>query len=226
VLDIPLDKIDVVTEAADPAFRVLKDPARVAAARAKHTIPEGAPLFVYVGGLNPHKNLLRLLHAWPEVIERRPNAHLAIVGDTSGKGFYDNVAELQHWVGERPEVRKLVRFTGYLSDEDLVSLFNGAEALVLPSLWEGFGLPAVEAMACGLPVIASARASLPEVIGDAGLFFDPESSPDIARSINALLDNPELRARLRANTVRRAGSFTWDRGAQLAEDCFRRTVKR
>ncbi len=225
VLGIPLDRIDVITEAADAVFRVIDDPARVALAREKRAIPADAPLFVYVGGLNPHKNLLSLLRAFPAVLEQTPNAHLAIVGDTSGKGFYDNVAELQQFVADHPELKKLVHFTGYLSDEDLVSLFNAAWALVTPSLWEGFGLPAVEAMACGLPVIASARASLPEVIGDAGLFFDPESPSDIARALRTFLADPALRTRLRTNASARARTFTWDRGAELAEACFRNAVK-
>lgn len=224
VLGISLDKIDVITEAADPVFRVISDAARVAQARARHGIPAGAPLLVYVGGLNPHKNLLGLLRALPSVLERFPETHLAIVGDTSGKGFYDNVAELQQFAAAHPELRRAVRFTGYLADDELVALFNGATALVTPSLWEGFGLPAVEAMACGLPVLASARASLPEVIGDAGMFFDPESTPDIARTLGAFLADGDQQARLRENARKRARAFTWDRGAQLAEQSFRRAL--
>jgi glycosyltransferase involved in cell wall biosynthesis len=92
---------------------------------------------------------------------------------------------------------------------------------VFPSLWEGFGLPAVEAMSCGVPVIASDRGSLPEVIEDAGIFFDPLSPTAIATSILRFLGDSPLRARLVANALQRAQSFTWERAAELAEQCFR-----
>jgi glycosyltransferase involved in cell wall biosynthesis len=222
ILRIPRERIDVVTEAADPVFRVIDDPSASAAARRRLGIPGDAALFIYVGGMNAHKNILGLLRAMPAVVATQPNAHLAIVGDTSGKGFWDNVPELREFVRTHPPLDRHVHFTGYLADPELVDLMNGASALVFPSLWEGFGLPAVEAMACGLPVLASNRSSLPEVIGDAGLFFDPESPPAIARCLLQFLADASLRPRLGAVALERARSFTWDRAAELAEACFRR----
>ncbi len=222
ILRIPRDKIDVVTEAADPVFRVIEDPAVPAAARARYDIPEEAALFVYVGGMNPHKNLLGFLKSLPRVIEQRPETHLAIVGSTTGKGFWDNVPELQAFVENTPALKERVRFTGYISDPELVELLNGATALVFPSLWEGFGLPAVEAMSCGVPVLASRRGSLPEVVGDAGLLFDPESQEEMAASLLQVLGEKRLRAQLAKTALARARTFTWDRGAELAEVCFRR----
>jgi alpha-1,3-rhamnosyl/mannosyltransferase len=210
VLGVPRERIDVVTEAADPVFRVVEAPRR--------------SVLVYVGGLNPHKNLIGLLRAMPAVLAKRPDVELAIVGDTSKRGFYDNVDELTNAVERDPILKRAVRFTGFLSDEELVLLLNGATALVLPSLLEGFGLPAVEAMACGLPVVASRRGSLPEVIGDAGLFFDPLSSDDISRAILRLVEDPALQADLRTRALARAATFTWERGAQLAEGCFEKCV--
>jgi len=222
ILRIPRQRIDVVTEAADPVFRVIDNPAVAAAARATYGIPEGATLLVYVGGMNPHKNLLGLLRAMPEVIATQPATHLAIVGDTSGKGFWDNVPALKEFVRTHAPLERHVHFTGYLGDAQLVELLNGAAALVFPSLWEGFGLPAVEAMSCGVPVLASGLSSLPEVVGDAGLFFDPESPAAIAACLLQFLGSPELRPRLRAIALERARTFTWARAAELAEDCFRR----
>jgi glycosyltransferase involved in cell wall biosynthesis len=180
ILRIPRRRIDVVTEAPARVFRVIDDPAVAARARARHAIPPDAVLLVYVGGMNRHKNLLGLLTAMPAVVAERPRAHLAVVGDTSGRGFPDNVPELMELVSGDPLLRQHVHFTGYVGDEELVELLNGSAALVLPSLWEGFGLPAVEAMSCGVPVLASRRGSLPEVVGDAGLLFEPEPPSAIA----------------------------------------------
>jgi alpha-1,3-rhamnosyl/mannosyltransferase len=222
ILHIPRERIDVVTEAADPVFRVIDDPAVSARARSRYDIPADAALLVYVGGMNPHKNVLGLLQAMPTVMAERPEVHLAIVGDTSGKGFADDVPKLKQFVKSIPLLEPRVHFTGYISDGELAELLSAAVALVFPSLWEGFGLPAVEAMSCGVPVLASRRGSLPEVVGDAGLFFEPEDPSAIAECVLRYLRTPELRPRLREIGLRRAQTFTWKRAAELAEACFRR----
>ncbi len=222
ILRIPKERIDVVTEAADPIFRVWEDPAVAQRARARHGIPPAAELLVYVGGMNRHKNVLGLLKAMPRVLHARPAVHLAIVGDTSGQGFWDNVPELMHFVEEHAVLGEHVHFTGWLDDAHLVELLNAAAGLVLPSLWEGFGLPAVEAMACGVPVLASNRGSLPEVVGDAGLFFEPESPDNIAECVLRFLADQAGQERLRRAALRRARTFSWERAAELAEESFRR----
>jgi glycosyltransferase involved in cell wall biosynthesis len=222
ILGIPRQRIDVVTEAADPIFCVMDDPAPPLRARARYQIPGDATLLVCVGGMNAHKNVLGLLKALPGVIAREPAVHLAIVGDTSGKGFWDNVPELLDFVSSHPPLSQHVHFTGYIADPELVELLNGAAALVFPSLWEGFGLPAVEAMSCGVPVLASRRGSLPEVIGNAGLFFDPEDPLAISECLLHFVRNPHLHPQLRATALQRAQTFTWQRAAALAEECFRR----
>lgn len=222
ILRVPRSRIDVVTEGADPIFRVLDDPAPAAAMRARYGVDNDEDLLVTLGGMNAHKNILGLLAALPKVIERRPNVKLAIVGDTSGKGFWDNVPELMEFVRIHPPLRERVHFTGYLSDEDVVALLNGAAALVFPSFWEGFGLPAVEAMQCGAPVIASSSGALPEVVGDAGLFFDPHQPDEIASRVLEFLESPPLRARLRHAALKRAQHFSWSRAAELAEASFRK----
>lgn len=222
ILHIPASKIDLVTEAADPVFRVLDDPAASAAARRRHGIPLDAEVLICVGGMNAHKNILGLLKALPLVLEHHPKLHLVAVGDTSGKGFWDNVPTLKRFVASRAALAEHVHFTGYLDDAELVQLLNGAAALVFPSLWEGFGLPAVEALSCGTPVLASSRGSLPEVVGEAGLYFDPEDPLDIARSVLRFFDEPGLREKLKRAALPRARSFTWERAAELAEESFRR----
>lgn len=218
----PPSRIDVITCAADERFRVLDDPSAPAAARARQDIPADADLLVFVGGMNRHKNVISLLQALPRVIAAHPGVHLAVVGSTSGEGFWDNVPELQAFVQADDVLSRQVHFTGRLEDEELVALLNGAAALVFPSLWEGFGLPAVEAMSCGVPVLASDRSSLPEVVGPAGRLFDPEDVDSIADCVIDFLGDPEQRVRLAGETLPQAARFSWTRAAELAEESLRR----
>jgi alpha-1,3-rhamnosyl/mannosyltransferase len=224
ILRFPRERIDIVTEAADPVFGVIDDADIPRAACVEHGIPAGATLLAYVGGMNAHKNVLGLLRAMPAIVAAHPEVHLAIVGDTSGTGFWDDVGALKRFVAEHPPLAEHVHFTGYINDASLCALLNAAYALVFPSLWEGFGLPAVEAMSCAVPVLASRRGSLPEVVGDAGLYFDPEDPTAIAAAALRLLDDPALRERLSKLALARAKRFSWERAAELAELSFRRTL--
>jgi alpha-1,3-rhamnosyl/mannosyltransferase len=225
ILGIREDRIDVVSEAPARPFLPSADRSSDVATRARYGIPDRAPLLLTVGGLSPHKNVLGLLRSFELVLDAHPDAHLAIVGDTSGRGFHDNLPELEDFVRARARLACRIHFTGYVRDEDLAALYHGASALLCASLWEGFGLPAIEAMACGLPVLASRRGSLPEVIGEAGLFFDPDSTEEIASAIARLLGNDELRRRLGECALKRAARFTWDRGASLVEESFLRCLR-
>ena len=223
ILKVPRSRIDVVTEGADAVFQV-QPPAVGIEARAEFGVKAGEDLLVTLGGMNAHKNILGLLRAMPQVVAKRPQVRLVIVGDTSGRGFWDNVPELMAFVAAHPPLEKHVQFAGYLDDAAVVRLLNGADALVFPSLWEGFGLPAVEAMQCGVPVLASDRGSLPEVVDDAGLFFNPEAPDEIADCLLRFLGDQPLRMRLKAASVRRAAEFSWERAAELAEVCFRKCL--
>jgi alpha-1,3-rhamnosyl/mannosyltransferase len=180
ILHIPKTKIDVITEGANENYRLIDDPQLSITAREKYKIPQDAEVLMTLGGMNAHKNILGALKAMPAIIAKLPNVHLLVVGDTSGKGFWDNVPELMEFVSSNPPLPDHVHFTGYVGDEDVVRLLSGTAALIFPSLWEGFGLPAVEAMSCGVPVLSSDRGSLPEVIGDAGLFYDPLNTAAIS----------------------------------------------
>lgn len=222
LLKIPRSKIDVITEGPDEAFGVIEDAERIRVVREQLGVPPAAPLLVYVGGFNRHKNLAGLVRAMPQILARHPQTRLAIVGDTSGRGFWDNLQELQTMVRETPGLSQAVLFTGYLDDRTVAALLNSAAALVMPALAEGFGLPAVEAMACGVPVLASARGSLPEVVGGAGLFFDPEAPDEIAAAADQLLSDPSLQKRLALAALQQVKTFTWSRAAELAEASFRR----
>ena len=154
--------------------------------------------------MKPHKNLGRLLEAFAAVTGDIPH-DLVLAGRRRGFLTGDReVANLAEGLAER------VRFTGFLEADELRRAVAGAEALVLPSLYEGFGLPAVEAMACGRPVLAARAGALPEVCGEAALYCDPRDRRDIAAGLRRLAGDPELAARLAAAGHRHARRFCWD----------------
>lgn len=220
ILHVPRGKIDVITEGAEPVFRRIDDAALLSRTRARYGIPDGAPLLVYLGGFNRHKNVIRLIEAMPAILERAPETRLAIVGRTTGARFWDNVDELQASAAELARGSDSIVFTGEIDDPELAALLNTASALVFPSLWEGFGLPALEAMSCGTPVLSSERGSLPEVVGDGGLYFDPTSAEALAAQAIRLLTEPGLREALAEKALARTALFGWDKGAALAERSF------
>ncbi|MBC7853336.1 MAG: glycosyltransferase family 4 protein [Pirellulaceae bacterium] len=203
---VPPDKIHVVHNGVDPRFH----PAtigEIAAARAKFDLPEN--YLLSVGSLEPRKNLPRLLEAWQNVVSvqlasnQQVRPKLVLVGTTAA--IFAS-AKL-----EAPA--ESVILTGYVPDELLPALYSGAAAFVYPSLYEGFGLTVLEAMACGTPVICSSTTSLSEVAGDAAVLVDPNDVAAIGHAIQNLLANDHLRSFLRGRGLDRVGQFTWDRAA-------------
>jgi len=218
-IGIDADKIDVCSAAPNPEFVQTFDSDAIALARQNAGLPPEVPIIVYVGGLAPHKNLHGLLDGFEKAqarCETLHNVHLALVGDFDGAGFFSNYDSLQERVEGSAHLRGKVHFAGFVSDDDLIGLYSSALAIAMPSYSEGFGLPAIEAMACGAPVLSSDRASLPEVVGNAGVYFDPYDAQSISDAIVTLAQDDELRARLSANGLVRAKTFTWSRAAQLA----------
>jgi glycosyltransferase involved in cell wall biosynthesis len=208
---LPPEKVTVIHEAADPRFRA-QTPERVAAARERYGLPERYILFV--GTIEPRKNLTRLLHAFEALREDDLCDALVIVGQR-GWLYGDFFAEL-----ERSPAREAVLLPGYVPDEALPAVYAGARALAFPSLYEGFGLPALEAMACGTPVACSGTSSLPEVAGDAALYFDPTSQGSIVQTLRQLLRDPDLRGELVRRGLERATQFSWDRVATETEAVY------
>lgn len=171
-----------------------------------------------VSGNHPHKNLPRLIEAFGS-LRGREGLKLVIAG------FQEPgpQADLERRVGESG-LSGRVRFLGHVPDADLPGLYAGAEVFVFPSLYEGFGLPPLEAMAYGAPVAVSRSSSLPEVVGDAGLYFDPLNPEEMAARIGQLLDDAELRGRLRRQGPERAARFSWRKTAEETLKVFQRAV--
>jgi len=191
--------------AASPEFRPRDRSA--AQARVGHWVRAGSRSVLAVGNLQPRKNLLRLIRAFGLVRAQVADVRLVIVGRPlwDVEPLYSQVQKLG--------LMDDVAFTGYVTSDELVDLYNAADVFAYPSLYEGFGLPVLEAMACGTPVVASNTSSIPEVAGDAALLVDPYNEDEIAQSLLAVLDDPALAARLSAAGLRRAGTFSWQQTA-------------
>jgi len=150
------------------------------------------------------------------------DVHLAFVGDPEGAGFHSDLAAVKDAVDNDHRLTDRVHFTGFLPDEDLALLYSDALAVAMPSLSEGFGLPAVEAISCGTPVIAARGGAVAEVVGPAGLFFDPLDTTEIAATIRRVASDPELLAKLRAACPGQAARFSWSRTASATLDVLER----
>ena len=197
---IPRTKIRIVSEAASPQFHAPVD----------HHHRERFVL--YVGGISPNKNLATLIRAFALTEARRFGWRLLLVGDYVSdrfQGCYDELVGLIQGSG----LGDSIEFTGYVSEDQLVKFYQNAGLFVLPSFDEGFGLPILEAMACGTPVIASAGHALAEVMGDAGICVPASDPGALAVEIDRVVADPELQKRMSADGLRRASLFTWDQAA-------------
>jgi glycosyltransferase involved in cell wall biosynthesis len=173
---------------------------------------------VCVGTLQTRKNHLGLIQAFQQIQDQVPHTLIIAGGDGSG------AAEIRAYLGAHPEAR--VRLIGYVEDADLPALYTGADALAWPSLWEGFGLPLIEAMACGIPVLTSNISSLAEVAKGAALIVDPRDTNDIAEGLRALLHDQFLRERLISAGMERARAFSWGNTARQTIAVYRQVARR
>jgi glycosyltransferase involved in cell wall biosynthesis len=209
---MPAERIFVTPEAPSPTFAPVAD-AHAAAARAlaARGVPDD-PYFVYVGGFNPHKNVSGLVRAFAEA-SHGTRARLVLVGDYAGDVFHHDLAGIRAEI-ERAGVSARVHWTGFVPDEELRFLYAGALAVVLPAFEEGFGLPAVEAAACGAPCIATRESPLPEVLEGGGFFFDPLDARALGEGLRRALGVPEERARWASAALVRASALSWDATAR------------
>jgi glycosyltransferase involved in cell wall biosynthesis len=208
-LGLPPDRVHVVYEAADAQFRPIEDTGTVATVVHRY----GLALNNYVltvGTLEPRKNQTRLVEAFHLLRHRRAVTNLKLVVAGRKGWLYDDLFRRVEELG----LTKDVIFAGVVPDKDLPALMNGALMFVYPSLYEGFGLPVLEAMACGVPVITSNVSSLPEVAGDAAVLVDPCDVEGLAQAMQSLIESEEVRATLRRNGLAQAAQFSWERAAR------------
>jgi glycosyltransferase involved in cell wall biosynthesis len=213
---VPSEKIKVIYEGVDARFQPVTEPDALARVRAIYGLPER--FILYVGTIEPRKNLSTLLEAYKLLREEGLEHRLVIVGRKGWlyKGFFQRLREL----GLEGEVI----FPGFVPDGDLPALYSAADLFVFPSLYEGFGLPVLEAMACGTPVIASNSSSLPEVIEDAGIMVDPLDVGALLRAIELILRDERMRREMRARGLEQAAKFSWERAARETLEVYRSVV--
>ena len=211
LLRVDPGRVRVIPYAASPSFR----PVAAGPEELERLYGIRPPYFLYVGTLEPRKNLARALRAFASVAGTLPDCRFVIAGQRGWR--YAEVLQ----AAEDPVLRGRVEFLGYLPEERLPLLYAHAHALVYPSLYEGFGLPVVEAMACGTPVLTSRSSSLAEIGEGAALLADPMDEKALADALHALATDAELRATLRARGLERARTFSWERTGRETVAAYR-----
>ena len=219
-LGIPPRRIRVAVEAPAPSFRPESDPVRLQEITTRLGLPEGADWFIYVGGFNPHKHVDAIVRAHGILAgksERPP--HLLLVGTVDSDVFHGSQGQVRRAIAEAG-TESLVKWTGFVADDDLRHLHAHALALVLPSSCEGFGLPAVEAAACGAPVSATTESPLPQLLEGGGIFIRPGDQDALTRAMESMLMDVEGRQRMGRIALERVHALGWPRTARAALDAL------
>lgn len=223
VLGVDPGRIRVAQPAPSPDYAPAPS-AEARAAAARQGVGSDDPLFTYVGGFNPHKRVDSIIRAHAEIVrEGRHRPHLLLVGSLTEDVFHDNVRQIRDTISACG-TEGLVRWTGFVPDAELRCLHSRATALLLVSESEGFGLPAVEAAACGTPVIATTESPLPEVLAGGGIFVRPGDRTAIAAAMRTLLDEPAVQRALGEAARQRVASLSWGASANAALDALRETA--
>jgi glycosyltransferase involved in cell wall biosynthesis len=219
-LGIPPRRIRVAVEAPAPAFRPETDPVRLREITTRLGIPEGAEWFIYVGGFNPHKHVDTIVRAHAKLVQgRQAPPYLLLVGTVDSDVFHGSQGQIRRAIIEAG-TESLVKWTGFVADDDLRHLHARALALVLPSSCEGFGLPAVEAAACGAPVIATTESPLPQLLEGGGIFIPPGDEAALSRAMETMLEDDDTRRRMGRIALERANALAWPRTARAALDAL------
>jgi len=215
LLDVPPERVEVVYSGVDRRFRPIEDEVILETARRKYGLH--FPFMLYVGTIEPRKNLRRLLQAYTILRQQRRARHKLVLAGGLGWLYEDILQDVEELVAEQEVV-----YLGRIPDDDLPVLYSLCDVFVFPSLYEGFGLPPLEAMACGTPVICSNSSSLPEVVGDAGILVSAEDVDGLADAMGALLNDPDRRAMLAQRALERAHRFTWEAAAERMLNIYHR----
>ena len=205
---IPPERVFVTPLAADEKiFHPVTDPQQIAAARVQCGIPDG-PYFLALSAHDRHKNFVHLIHCFGALVESGElnDSNLVIVGPNRGRNH-----EVLNSLAKYPRAKPRIIVAGYVPDDDLAAIYSGATAFLFPSLAEGFGLPPLEAMQCGTPVIASNTTSIPEVVGDAGILLPPTEQDVWCQAMLRISRDAALRKELRQKSLPRARLFSWQR---------------
>ena len=211
--NVPAAKVVVTYNAIDPPFLI--EPAHEEFARARERYQLVDPFVLYVGNIKPHKNLERLIDAFDRVRQHGfENLTLVIIGDQISR--YQGLRRAVH----RHKLHKHVRFLGFVSPGTLAVLYRLASVFVFPSLYEGFGLPPLEAMASGTPVVTSNVSSLPEVLGDAAILVDPYDPESIADGMRQALEDADLRATLIGRGLAKVREYSWEESVRRVHDIY------
>ena len=209
-LKLPAERIRVIYEAAGEEYQPVTDLERLAEARRRYEM--GERYVFYLGGLDQRKNVPQLVQAFAQVYKQigDPDLRLLIAGnpDKQKGPFFPDPRPVAAELGVTEQIKY-----HFIAEEDKATMYSGASLFVFPSLYEGFGLPPLEAMGCGAPVVCSNRTSLPEVVGDAALSVDPDDTQALVEAMSRVLTNSDLRADLRARSLKRARQFSWQKTA-------------
>lgn len=216
--DVPASKVTVIPNAANPEFRVVGR--ERAQELTRKSLGFDAPFILSVGDLQPRKNQIGLIAAFAKLLTDQPllKHHLVLTGQETWFALKVRDAARDSGFASR------IHFTGFVSDADLLQLYNACDCFVFPSFYEGFGLPILEAMACGRAVACSNTSAMPEVADGAGLLFDPHRVEEIARAMKDVLIDAELRCRMERLGLQRAAAFTWKKSARATLEVYREIV--
>jgi glycosyltransferase involved in cell wall biosynthesis len=210
-------KIAVVPSAPAAGYRPLPKEWVKAELRQKYQFRQ--PYILYVGGLNPRKNVAEIIYAYSKIHRELPDGQLLVILGAAGRHQQKLRA-----LADSLDLAANVIFPGFVASPDLPLLYNGADLFVYPSLYEGFGLPPIEAMACGVPVIAANTASLPEVVGEAGLLVNPRDTLKLAETMRQVLTNPALAESLSHKGLQHCKKYTWENNAAQILQIYQNTV--
>ena len=203
--NVPQSKISVTYMGYDSKFKP-QQASIIRSVKQKYKI--SGDYIIFVGTLQPRKNIIRLIEAFSNLYQDNKNLKLVIAGK---KGWmYDQIFQKV----EDLNLKSKVIFTNFVPSDDLPALISGAKLYVLPSLWEGFGIPVIEAQACGVPAVVSSVSSLPEVVGDSAILVDPDSAKSITEGMNKVLHDEKLAKTLSTKGLQNAKRFAWEKSAQ------------